>query len=65
MKVIESDLAEVTCFGCKHLEVKDIWRGMHTASCDKDGEGLIVPHEWAGNIVIIRGVGDFCSGKET
>lgn len=64
MEIIERKKGKKeTCFGCKHLEVKDIWRGMHTASCGLT-EGLITPHEWTGDKVIITGVGDFCKGKE-
>lgn len=63
MKVIERDKKRKSCFGCKHLEVKDILRGMHTASCGLT-DGLLIPHEWTGEIVVINGIGDFCKGKE-
>ncbi|UYE90970.1 hypothetical protein [Vibrio phage vB_VaS_L1] len=52
-----------SCYGCKHLKVEDIWRGMHTASCGK-ADGLITPHEWTGENIIITGIGKFCTGKE-
>lgn len=64
MEVVKGNTNKTTCFGCKHLEVKDIWRGMHTASCGKT-DGHIIPHEWTGSRVIINGIGDFCTGKET
>ncbi len=37
---------------------------MKIIESDLAEEGLIVPYERAGSVVIIRGVGDFCSGKE-
>lgn len=52
-----------SCYGCKYLVVEDIWRGMHTASCGKT-DGLITPHEWTGDKVVITGIGSFCAGKE-
>lgn len=63
MNVIERDSGKESCFGCKHLEVKHIWRGAYTASCAKHDGGLI-PHEWTGSSVVINGIGDFCTGKE-
>ncbi len=64
MKVIDKSGSKDSCFGCKHLEVKDIWRGMHTASCGRTDDGFITPHEWNGEVVFITGIGKFCKGKE-
>ncbi len=63
VNVIQGNKNKETCFGCKHLEVKDIWRGMYTASCGRT-DGLITPHEWTGEAVVITGIGKFCQGKE-
>ena len=63
--VIEMGKKKETCEGCKHLSVKDIWRGMMTASCVRDDDdGLIIPHHWDGESVTITGKGKFCKGKE-
>lgn len=61
--VVDGNPKKKTCFGCKYLEVKDVWRGMYTASCKREDE-LIIPHYWDGKKVTITGIGSFCKGKE-
>lgn len=61
--VVPKDKKNESCYGCKHLVVKEICRGIHTASCGDSNEKLI-PHEWNGTTVTINGIGGFCKGKE-
>lgn len=56
-------MSENTCGSCPHLVVQDLWRGMYTASCGKT-DGLIVPHEWTGETIILWRVPDFCQNPD-
>ncbi|AUR88429.1 hypothetical protein NVP1113A_28 [Vibrio phage 1.113.A._10N.286.51.E7] len=52
-----------TCGNCPHLEIQDIWRGMHTASCGLT-DGIIVPHKWENDTITLWRVPDFCQNKD-
>ncbi len=59
-------MSKNTCGGCPHLQIKDIWRGMYTASCGLTDDELIVPHSWNGDKgkVVLHRVPEFCENPD-
>jgi len=53
-----------TCGNCPNLVIKDIWRGMHTASCGLTKDGIIVPHKWENGVVTLWRVPEFCENPD-
>lgn len=56
-------MSKNTCGNCQHLQITDVWRGMHTASCGLT-DGLIVPHSWEGDTITLWRVPEFCGNPD-